>query len=80
MSTSSRLTRRERRARRRRARQRELATTGGRTIWKLLCSGALVASLVGVVASVFANEDKLIILFCILALFLYAVLRIGESA
>ena len=76
----SRLTRRERRARRGRARQRELATIGGRIGWKLLCSGALVASLVGVVVSVFANEDKLIILFCLLALFFYAVLRIGEAA
>jgi hypothetical protein len=40
----------------------------------LLCV-ALVIALGGAVASVFANEDALIILFCLLAVLLYAALR-----
>ena len=76
----SRLTRRERRARRRRARQRELAGAGGRAAWKLLFSVGIVASLGGVVASVFAGRDALVILFSLLALLLYGALRIRHGA
>ena len=45
---------------------------------KLLYSVALLVCLGGVVVSVFANEDTLILLFSLLALLLYAALWIGE--
>ncbi len=86
MSVGSRQTRRRRRARRRRARLRELAriwlrasASTARRMRKPLYSAALVVSLVGAVASVFANEDTLILLFCLLALLLYVALWLGEG-
>lgn len=71
----SRQTRKQRRARRTRAKRQESASSVWRVGRKLLLSVALVIALVGAVASVFANEDALIILFCLLALLLYAALR-----
>ena len=53
-----------------------LRATAG--VWKVLAAVALLVSLAGAVAAVFANEDGLIILFCLLAVLLYGALNFLE--
>ena len=79
MSEGSRLTRRQRRVRRRRKELKESASSVGRVSQKLVLAGALVVSLGGVVASVFANQDALILLFSLSAVILYVMLWIEEA-
>ncbi len=50
------------------------------SVWKVLCAAALLVSLGGAVVAVFANEDQQILLFCLLAVLLYAALWIGRAA
>jgi hypothetical protein len=80
VSVGSRLTRRQRRARKRQTALKASAGSVGRVLPKVLLAGALVVSLVGVVASVFANQDALILLFSLSALLLYLALRIEEGS
>ncbi len=61
----------------------DLASTGLRasvSVWKVLCAAGLLVSLGGAVVAVFANEDQQILLFCVLAVLLYAALWIGRAA
>lgn len=80
MSVRSRLTRRERRVRKRRRALKELASTVGRVSQKLVLAGALVISLGGVVISIFANQDALILLFSLSSVILYVMLWIEEAS
>ena len=50
------------------------------SVWKVLCAAALLVSLGGAVVAVFTNEDQQILLFCLLAVILYAALWIGRAA
>ncbi len=50
------------------------------SVWKVLCAAGLLVSLGGAVVAVFANEDQQILLFCVLAVLLYAALWIGRAA
>jgi hypothetical protein len=83
VSVGGRQTRRRRRARRRRARLRELASIiAGAPHWRvvrnLIYSVFILVSLGGAIISVFTGEYGLVILFCLLALFLFATLWILE--
>ena len=53
-----------------------LRATAG--VWKVLCAVELLVSLAGAVAAGFANEDELMILFCLLAVLLYGALMFLE--